>query len=231
MTICIAILDMDGTLLFKRSIDVLCEELGLTENLAQIDRVSASLPASKVSEEIAKFFEGQPRARLEEIFDSIPLNHGVHDFMRFLKQNQFLIAIATDSYQFLAERLSRKIGADAVYGHIVEIREGILTGRLLTKHRCLKVEGCREYSTCKLWFMRRLTSSDESFTVTVGDGDSDFCMMTEANVAIAYRPKSQRLTKVARFVASSFPEIEHILSREIATTKKQQQYGDAVRVP
>jgi len=93
----IAILDMDGTILRKRSIDVLCKSLGLSRELLKIDRVSRSLPAFRVGEEIAKFFKGQSKRRLEEIFDTIPLSDGVNSFLEFLGRKQFLIAIATDS--------------------------------------------------------------------------------------------------------------------------------------
>lgn len=220
MTSDIAILDMDGTLLCKRSIDVLCEHLGFTERLAEIDRISSSLPAYRVGEEIARFFQGQPKQGLERIFDSIPLSDGADHFVNFLKKNKFLVAIATDSYEFLAQRLARRIGADVVYGHIVEMKEEVLTGRLLTAHRCLKVKGCREYSTCKLSFMRDLKRG-EGLAVVVGDSDSDFCAMTEADVPIAYRPRSQSLVHVAKLHVSSFAELEYILQREIATGRNQ----------
>jgi len=215
MTIGIAILDMDGTILSKRSIDVFCEELGLKERLAEVDRLSPTLPAYRVSEMIAKFFAGLPRDKLEELFDSIPLNRGADDFISFLKSSQFLVAIATDSYQFLAERLSRRIGADAVYGNIMEIRGNTLTGRLLTDHRCLKIEGCREYSTCKLWFMRNLKDKFGGVTVAVGDGESDLCMIKEADIGIAYRPKNQSIARVAKIIASSFLEIRSLVQEEI----------------
>jgi len=215
MTTGIAILDMDGTVLSKRSIDVFCEELGFKQRLTEVDRLSSNLPACEVSEMIAKFFAGLPINTLEELFDSIPLNQGADDFVSFLKTNRFLVAIATDSYQFLAERLSRRIGADVVYGNIMEIRGNTLTGRLLTDHRCLKIEGCREYSTCKLWFMRNLKDKFGGVTVAVGDGESDLCMIKEANIGIAYRPKSQSITRVAKIVASSFLEIKSRLQKEI----------------
>ena len=210
----IAILDMDGTILRKRSIDVLCKSLGLSRELLKIDRVSRSLPAFRVGEEIAKFFKGQSKRRLEEIFDTIPLSDGVNSFLEFLGRKQFLIAIATDSYGFLAQRLAQKVGADFVHGHIVEMEGDILTGRLLTPACCLRVGGCREFAVCKLDLLRRLKRAKD-FSLAVGDGDSDFCVMTEADLPVAYRPRTRSLDAVTKFRVSSFAQLEKIVRREV----------------
>ena len=217
----VAILDMDGTLLSRRSIDVFCTVLGLTEKLAGIDKLSPDLPAYRVSEMIAAFFEGVPRHSLEDLFDSIPLSDGADEFVSYLKSKGFFIAIATDSYEFIAERLARKIGADTVYGNIVEMQDGILTGRLLTKPRCLKIKGCRQYSTCKLWFMRELIDMVGGLTLAVGDGESDFCAITEADMGVAFRPKTQSIATIADTVASDYSEVESWLQREITTRRCQ----------
>jgi phosphoserine phosphatase len=211
----VAVLDMDGTLLSKRSIDVFCKELGLTGRLAEVDRRSPSLPAYKVSEMIAVFFRGLPERRLEDLFDMIPLSQGAQSFVSFLKTKGFLVAIATDSYDFLAKRLAKRIGADIAYGNMMEKRDEILTGRLLTEHRCLKIKGCREYSTCKLWFMRQLNEKINGVTLAIGDGESDFCAIGGAELGVAYRPRSQSITMVAHTVASSFSEIGPWLENRI----------------
>jgi phosphoserine phosphatase len=216
MTVGVAILDMDGTLLARRSIDVFCAELGLTQKLAEVDVVSPSIPAYKTGEIIASFFKGISKRTLEDLLDAIPINTGAHDFVRFLKSEGFMIAIATDSYEFLARRLATKLGADLAYGNIMEIRDGSLTGRLLTDRRCLKVEGCREYATCKLWFMRKLRDRFGGLTVAVGDGDSDFCAIGGADIGIAYRPKTRSIAAVADIVGSDYHQIESWLREEIA---------------
>jgi phosphoserine phosphatase len=53
----LAVLDMDGTILERRTVDVLCEKLGLTERLKEIDRKSKCMEAYEVSARIAKLFE------------------------------------------------------------------------------------------------------------------------------------------------------------------------------
>jgi phosphoserine phosphatase len=219
MTVGIAILDMDGTLLARRSIDVFCAELGLTRRLAEVDVLSPSIPAYRTGEIIASFFKGTSKRVLEDLLGRIPINTGADDFVRFLKSEGFMIAIATDSYEFLARKLAMKLGADVAYGNVMEIHDGSLTGRLLTERRCLKVEGCREYSACKLWFMRRLRDRFGGLTVAVGDGDSDLCAIGGADIGVAYRPKTRSIAAVADIVGSDYHQIESWLREEIALRK------------
>jgi phosphoserine phosphatase len=221
MTLGVAILDMDGTLLARRSIDVFCAELGLTQRLAEVDVVSPSIPAYKTGEIIASFFKGISKRVLEDLLDAIPINTGADHFVRFLKSEGFMIAIATDSYEFLARRLATRLGADVAYGNTIEIHDGSLTGRLLTDRRCLKIEGCREYSACKLWFMRRLRDKFGGLTVAVGDGDSDFCAISGADIGIAYRPKTRSIAAVADIVGSDYHQIESWLREEIALRRSR----------
>jgi phosphoserine phosphatase len=217
----VAILDMDGTLLSRRSIDVFCQELGLTERLAEIDRLSPTVPAYKISEIIGGFFRDVPKRKLEDLFDTIALNEGAQAFVSYLKSKGFLTAVATDSYDFLAQRLAGRVTADKAYGNSVETRDGILTGKLLTEHRCLGIAGCREYSTCKLWFMRRLNENIGGLTLAIGDGESDYCAIQGGDFGIAYRPKAESITVAADIVASSFSQIESWL--ETAITKLQDE--------
>lgn len=207
----VALLDMDGTLLSKRTIDTLYDALGLSERLRDIDQLSLTLPAYRVTQEITKLLRGKARETLERLFDSIPLSAGAEELVDLIKDRNFIIAVVTDSYQFLAERLARRLGLDATYGNIAEIRGGVLTGRLLTPHNCLKIPNCREYSVCKLWFLQKFRNQFGGLAVSVGDGESDVCMTLGADIGVAYRPRSPRLKQIARIVVSDFEELIDLL--------------------
>lgn len=203
----ILITDMDGTLLAKRTVDVLSKAFGLENRLKQIDKESKGLPAFKVSEKVARIFQGIPKVRMEEVFDTIPLNPNAEKFIIYVKQKGLITAIATDSYQFLAERLAKRLKVDMVYGHKVEFSKGVFTGRLLSKYQCLEISGCKRYYICKLWFLQRVRERFEAPIITIGDGESDYCMSTKADLAIAFKPKCESLVKVAKLVVESFDEL------------------------
>ncbi len=210
-----AILDMDGTLLVKRSIDFFCESFGLEDELKKIDKLSKDLPAYKITEKIAELLAGKSKQDLLDIFKTMPLSPGSEDFIDFLRKKNFYISIATDSYQFLADYLAKKLKIDQAYGNILQFNKNIITGRVLTPLRCLKIPECKEFSVCKLWFLRELKSKIGGINVCIGDGDSDFCAFTEADISIAYRPRSDKLRKIANFEIFDFYDAIRIIDMEL----------------
>lgn len=216
-----AILDMDGTLLAKRTIDTFCESFGLEKELRKIDKMSNILPAYEITNRIARLLAGKKKDDLLNIFGTIPLSPGAQDFVNFLKKKGFLTSIATDSYQFLADVLAERLGIDITYGNILDFNKDIITGKVLSPLRCLKIPECKEFSVCKLWFLRKLKSRTGGVTLCIGDGGSDICAFTEADIAIAYRPRNERLKSIAHVVASDFEEAKKVLEIELRKTSKK----------
>ena len=201
----LAVLDMDGTILERRTVDVFCEKLGLTERLMEIDRKSKLIDAHRVSERIAELFSGIEASRLEAIFDTITLVRGTKDFVNFLKPRDFVTAIVTDSYVFLASRLARKLGIDEVEGNKLEIVNGILTGKISMPlgWEEEKQEKCQRKAICKLHTMNNLIRKyqiQDNRTLAVGDSESDLCMIKKARVGVAFRPKDNSVIEASNVV-------------------------------
>ena len=127
----LAVLDMDGTLLQSRSIDVLCQKFGLETKLREIDSRSELLEGYEVSEAIAQLFTGMRTSDLEMAFDTIKVVRGAKEFIDLLRRSKFSTAIVTDSYTFLASRLAEKLAVDIVWGNKLEILDGVITGRII----------------------------------------------------------------------------------------------------
>lgn len=196
----LATLDMDGTLLKSRSIDVLCRKFGLETKLGEIDKRSDRLEGYKVSEVIAKLFGGMKASDLEKAFDSIKLVNGAKEFIDFLRKKRFSTAIVTDSYTFLASRLAEKLGIDLVWGNKLEIVDGIITGRIIMPLGWEKQKKCQKKAVCKLHAMCKLAQKSEvgmDKTLAIGDSKSDFCMIERAAIGVAFRPKDPEIVKIA----------------------------------
>lgn len=201
----LAILDMDGTLLERRTVDVLCEKLGFLDSLMEIDEASKNMWAYEVSLKIAKLFSGIKASKLEEIFDKIPVVNGAKEFVSFLKSRGFVTAIVTDSYEFLAHRLAKKLGVDIVKGNILEVQNGVVTGNIVMPMGWEKEgqQNCQRKAVCKLHVMNELLkeySIENNRTLAVGDSQSDLCIIRKAKIGIAFRPKDEVITKVADIV-------------------------------
>lgn len=199
----LAVMDMDGTLLEDRTVNVLCEEFGLMSELENIDRRAECLDSYEVSEAVARLFSGLRAEELERVFDGMAVVDGAKEFVRFIKSNGFITAIVTDSYVFLASRLAEKLGVESVRGNELEIVDGIVTGRIRMPLGWEKLVGCQKKSVCKLHAMYELAreySAERSETLAVGDSKSDLCMIENAAIGVAFRPKDPEIIKVADIV-------------------------------
>jgi len=199
----LAVLDMDGTLLESRSIDVLCQKFGLETKLGEIDRRSELLEGYEVSEAIAQLFAGMRTSDLEMAFDSIKVVSGAKKFIGLLRRSKFLTAIVTDSYTFLASRLAEKLAVDIVWGNKLEILDGVVTGRIIMPLGWEKQKNCQKKAVCKLHAMYKLAQKNEigmDKTLAIGDSKSDFCMIEKAAIGVAFRPKNPEIAKIADLV-------------------------------
>jgi phosphoserine phosphatase len=199
----LAVLDMDGTLLNSRSIDILCRRLGLQTQLGEIDKRSDFLEDYKVSEAIARLFTGMKASNLERVFDSISVVQGANEFIDFLKERKFLTAIVTDSYTFLALRLAQKLNIDIVSGNKMEIIGGVVTGRIAMPLGWKKQEDCQKKAICKLNAMYEIARKHKismDKTLAIGDSKGDFCMIERAALGVAFRPKDSKIIKIADLV-------------------------------
>jgi len=201
----LAVLDMDGTILEQRTIDVLCRKLSLTEQLKRIDEESKSRIAYKVSTKIASLFEGVKVSKMKEAFHTIPIVEGAKEFIDFLRSRNFITAIVTDSYTFLASELAQRLRIDTVTGNQLETVNDTLTGKI-TMPLGWEQEGrknCQKKAVCKLYSMNNLIrkySVPESNTMAVGDSEADSCILQRARIGVAFRPKDVSITDVADVV-------------------------------
>jgi soluble P-type ATPase len=79
----------------------------------------------------------------------------------------------------------------------------------------LEISECREYAICKLWFLREIRSLTGGIIICVGDGDSDYCAFTEADIAIAYKPRSNRLKTKSHITIADFGEALKYIKKRI----------------
>lgn len=199
----LAVLDMDGTLLESRSIDVICQKFGLETKLGEIDRGADLLENYEVSEAIGQLFEGMRASNLEKAFDGIGMVHGAKEFIDFLKERKFLTTIITDSYIFLATRLAEKLEINMVWGNKLEIIDGVITGRIIMPLGWEKQKNCQKKAVCKLHAMYKLAQKHEigmEKTLAIGDSKGDFCIIKRAAIGVAFRPKDSQIVKIADLV-------------------------------
>jgi phosphoserine phosphatase len=157
---------------------------------------------------IARLFSGLKALDIEEIFDTIKTAKGAREFVDFLKAREFVSAIVTDSYTFLASKLGMKLGVETVKGNELEIVGGIITGKIVEPLGMKEGQQdiCLTKAICKLRVMNDLCkeySIKDNRTLAIGDTKSDNLIVEKARIGVAFKPKDDSLTKVATMVVQT----------------------------
>lgn len=185
--------DMDGTLIDGRSIFVFSEKKGFKDKLLR-SLQSDKEPYEK-SIEIAQFLYGTSSIELLEIFRKIPLHNNVEKVAQKLREKNVKTAVVTDSYQFIADDLKKRLHFDYAFANNLIIEQGIVTGKININNSNLKrCETGVIYSICKglvldqLCTMLNITPAE---VIAVGDGVVDVGMIKKAGLGIAYNASEQ----------------------------------------
>ncbi len=185
--------DMDGTLIDGRSIFVFSEKKGFKDKLLR-SLQSDKEPYEKTIE-IAQFLHGASSIELLEIFRKIPLHNNVEKVAQKLREKNVKTAVVTDSYQFIADDLKKRLHFDYAFANNLIIEQGIVTGKININNSNLKrCETGVIYSICKglvldqLYTMLNITPAE---VIAVGDGVVDIGMIKKAGLGIAYNASEQ----------------------------------------
>jgi phosphoserine phosphatase len=206
----LVLFDMDGTLLDGRSIYSFAEENNFKDKLLEI--LESNLEPYKKSIKIAKFLKGLDSRELLKIFRRIPLQKNAKKVAKKIKERNIVSAIVSDSYQFIAEDLKRRLGFDYAFANNLIIRENIVTGELIIQNKAkMRCDSGEIYSICKGWMLdqmcHRLKIKREE-VIAIGNGVVDIGMIKKAGLGIAFKAPEE----VQRFANIVTDDLTIILS-------------------
>lgn len=184
------VFDMDDTLLKGRSIFVIAEKYGFADELWRLIK-DDSLQFYERSIEIAKLSRGYSIEKYLDIFRSVSLQLNVTEVVDYLKKKNIICAIATDSYQILAEDLKKRLGFDYAFANNLILDEGVVTGELEIHNKNLVRDFVSDniYSICKSQVLEDLCKKhgfSVDKTIAIGDGRVDAGMIKKAGLGIAF---------------------------------------------
>jgi phosphoserine phosphatase len=201
---------MDGTLLNGKGIFVIAEKLGFYDELISYFKEKKEMPFYKKSIEIAKLCKGFTKDEFLSIFHNVPLQDNVENIIQTLKNKKIKIALATDSYMFLAQDLKNRLKIDFAFANNLIIDKDVITGEIEINNKALisDLTGST-YSICKEQTLTDLCkklgiSVDES--IAVGDGIVDIGMIKTAGLGIAFNA-SDKVNKYADVVTKDLSVI------------------------
>lgn len=201
----LVVLDVDSTLIQEEVIELVADELGLTEKVAELTRLAmeGELDFESSLRDRVRMFAGASSDALDRAALRIRLTPGARTFVRTLKRLGMKVAAVSGGFDVFVDALQVQLGLDHVVANRLEIVDGVITGELLGEivDRAGKAEALRRIAS--------LEGIPLNQTVAVGDGANDADMLSAAGLGIAFNAKA--VAREAADTTVSVPYLDAIL--------------------
>lgn len=191
----VLVMDMDSTAIQIECIDEIAKLAGVGEQVAAVTARAMNGELDFAQSLIARVatLQGAPQSVLQQVLADVPLMPGLTALVEHLQQHSWRVAIASGGFTYFTDALKQRLGLTATFANVLEIKDGVLTGRVLGDI----VDANTKASVVKLLADEHLISPAQ--TVAIGDGANDIPMLNAAALGVAFhaKPKVQAQAKAA----------------------------------
>ena len=177
--------DMDSTLVDMEIVDEMARRAGVYREVSRITEkaMRGDFDFEESLIQRVALIKGLAVSELTEIRNNMRLSQGVEELTTTLRWLGYKLGVITGGFDFFSDYLKEKLGFDFAFANKLEIKNGVLTGRIV---------GPIIDATQKARIVNQ-TSCDHGIlldqTVVVGDGANDALMLGQAGLGIAYNAK------------------------------------------
>jgi phosphoserine phosphatase len=200
------VMDVDSTFVKGEFIDELADLVGVKEQVAAITAraMRGELDFKTALAERVKLLEGLTMQRAKELANRFELTPGAERFVRILKSLGFRVGLVSGGFDFFVEPLKERFGLDFSFSNEMEVKNGVLTGRV----QGTIVDGERKAQVLR--DMAKIYNCRLEQTVAIGDGANDMLMLKAAGLGIAFRAKP-KLQEVATMSLNHHERLDTLL--------------------
>ena len=180
-------MDMDSTLISIECIDEIAGVVGVKPKVAEITEAAMRGEIKDFAESLRRrvaLLAGAPAAALEQVYaDKLRLNPGAERLVSTARAAGLKVLLVSGGFTFFTERLRERLQLDSAHANTLEIRDGVLTGKVL---------GDILDADAKLAHLRAFAQAHGATPeqiIALGDGANDLKMLGAARYAVAYRAK------------------------------------------
>lgn len=178
--------DMDSTIIQQECLDEIAVIAGLGDEIASITRraMQGELDFDESLKTRVAMLKGVRAEAIELVLGRrISLMPGARTLVETMKEHGAFCVLVSGGFTIIADRVADAVGFDDVRANVLEISDGVLSGRVVEP--ILGPEG--KLAALEL-FAEQLDISLED-TLAVGDGANDLAMIGAAGLGVAFRAK------------------------------------------
>ena len=179
------VMDIDSTLINQEVIDLLGEEAGVGERVAEVTEraMRGELDFKAALEERVALLAGLDESVFDRTFARVTFTPGAQELVAEAHERGWKVGVVSGGFHEVADRIVEAADIDYCLANRLEVADGKLTGRLAAEI----VTKDRKLASLRAW-AKELGIPMER-TVAIGDGANDIPMILAAGVGIGFCAK------------------------------------------
>jgi phosphoserine phosphatase len=183
--------DMDSTLINIECVDEIAAAVDRKAEVAAITEAAMRGEIADYKDSLRRrvaLLKGVPEAALHAVYaQRLQLNPGVERFVQACQAAGLKTLLVSGGFTFFSDRVAQRLKLDEARANVLELENGVLTGRLVDQPWGDIVDGDEKRRTV-LEVCTRIGISPAQ-AIAVGDGANDLPMMGAVGLSIAYHAK------------------------------------------
>ncbi|MBA3057984.1 MAG: phosphoserine phosphatase SerB [Gammaproteobacteria bacterium] len=183
--------DMDSTLINIECVDEIADAVGRKAEVAAITEAAMQGDIADYKESLRQrvaLLKGVTEVQMNQIYqERMQFNPGAFELVAACKKSGLKVLLVSGGFTHFAERVAQRLGIDYTRANVLEIKGGVLTGRMVDQPWGDICDGA-EKRTMLLETCALLGISPQQ-AIAVGDGANDLLMMREAGLSVAFHAK------------------------------------------
>jgi phosphoserine phosphatase len=183
--------DMDSTLINIECVDEIADAAGRKAEVAAITEAAMRGEIVDYKDSLRRrvaLLKGVTVAHMEEVYTRrLQLNPGAETLVAACKKAGLKVLLVSGGFTFFTDRIRDRLGLDFARSNVLELDNGVLTGRMVDQPWGDICDGAEKRRT--VLELASLLGIQNSQVIAVGDGANDLPMMGVAGLSVAYHAK------------------------------------------
>jgi phosphoserine phosphatase len=183
--------DMDSTLINIECVDEIADAAGRKAEVAAITEAAMRGEITDYKDSLRRrvaLLKGVSVDSMEGVYhERLKLNPGAAELVHACKDAGMKVLLVSGGFTFFTDRIRRELGIDYTRSNVLEIEDGLLTGRMVDQPWGDICDGEEKkkmlLETCAMLGI----TPDQA--IAMGDGANDLPMMGVAGLSVAYHAK------------------------------------------